>query len=345
LTLSGEFRERDRSIIMELVNLTKEVSQRSSIYKGQSVLLPRGKNPAKVDLSDPLEFFNPFKGNEVPIFNEETQRLIDYTIKGPIIHSDRCRKHKIPLKRGILLEGPYGTGKSLTARDVARTANEYNWTFLSVADSRSLHFAMRFAQMYQPCVVFCEDIDRVAEDRNDGANDLINEISGVMGNSDEIIIVLTTNFPDKIDKAMLRPGRLDGVVSLTAPEGDTVAKLIRHYAGDLLDPNDTLKKTVEHLSGNIPSTIREVVERCKTMMLMHGKEMVNGRRPDDRGEDHGTPPCLARPGVRRQGQDTSAGRSHRQCRQEERQAGPRRRGLKGSVRVTQRSPSGLQTAL
>lgn len=266
LAIVGTIKDKDKEVVMELVLAAREYAKANSIYKGRCVILERDEGNG-IDFDRPLEYFNPFTGNEVPIFNVETENLIRTAVLSPIAHSEACRRHQVPLKRGVLLEGPYGTGKSLTARQTARVASENGWTFISVNSAKALKYALNFAKMYQPCVIFAEDIDRLTATRNEGANDLINEIDGVVGKNDEIITVLTTNFASKIDKAMLRPGRLDAVISLRAPEKDAVERLIRLYTANLLDAAADLGPTAERLAGNIPATIREVCERAKLGMI------------------------------------------------------------------------------
>lgn len=273
LRISGKVKAKEKHIVMELVALTKKFSEEQSIYRSRSIILERDEKDG-INFEEPLLFFDPHSGMEVPIFNEDTQHLIDVAIMAPIAKSADCRSMKIPLKRGILLEGPYGCGKTLTARQVARTANENGWTFILVTAATALRYALTFAKMYQPCVVFAEDIDRMVDERNEGANDLINEIDGVVGKNDEIITVLTTNFAERIDKAMLRPGRLDAVVSIRPPEAEAVKRLIRFYAGGRLDAKEDLSKPAAKLAGNIPATIREVVERSKLSMLHHGRDKI-----------------------------------------------------------------------
>ena len=274
LQIVGEVKSAEKKIVMELVLATREYAKNNSIYKGRCVVLAKDESGDGLDLDQPLEYFDPFTGKEVPIFNEETEKLIETAVMAPIANSEICRKMGVPLKRGVLLEGPYGTGKSLTARQTARVASQHGWTFLSVSSAKALRYALHFAKMYQPCVIFAEDIDRLTATRNEGANDLINEIDGVVGKNDEIITVLTTNFADKIDKAMLRPGRLDAVVSLRAPEAPAVQRLIRFYAGELLADDADLTPASDKLAGNIPATIREVVERAKLSMISHGRSSI-----------------------------------------------------------------------
>lgn len=272
--LVGTVRQREKRIVMEIVQLATRFAREHSIYKGRSIILDHDERNGKIDFEQPLEFFDPGRGNEIPIFSRDIEDLIDLAVLTPLANADECRRLKIPLRRGILFEGPYGCGKSLVSRKVAKVGNDHDWTFILVTNAQALTYALTFAKLYQPAIVFTEDIDRITSNRNESANDLINKIDGVVNKSDEIITVMTTNFVDRIEKAMLRPGRLDAVVSIRPPDQDAVMRLIKFYLGATLDPNSDLTKAGEMLAGDIPATIREVVERAKLGMARNKRKIV-----------------------------------------------------------------------
>jgi transitional endoplasmic reticulum ATPase len=272
LNISGKVKAREKHIVMEIVNLTKQFSKAESIYSGKSIILERNDADDGIDFNEQLEFFDAARGTDKPIFNRDIERLIDVAVMTPITKSSICRARNIPLKRGVLLSGPYGTGKSMTAKYIAKVANENGWTFILCKSSMSLKYALNFAKMYQPCVIFAEDIDRLVDDRNEGANDLINDIDGVVGKRDEIITVLTTNFANKIDKAMLRPGRLDTIVALNAPDAETVERLVRFYAKEEISDKEKIDDACKVMAdaGHFPSTISEIVQKAKMFMIQSG---------------------------------------------------------------------------
>jgi hypothetical protein len=276
LQVLGEVKQKERGIIMGIVNRATELAREKSIYRGRSIVIERDERGAGVDLGTPLEFFDPDSGFEVPIFSDETQKLIDVTVMAPLRNIAACRKLKIPLRRGILFEGPYGCGKSLLSKNVAKVANENDITFILVKSAQCLTYALAFAKYYQPAVVFTEDIDRVVNERNESANDLINQIDGVVGKNDEIISVMTTNFVERIEKAMLRPGRLDTVISIQPPDPEAAARLMAYYAQDTLEAGTNLETAAKLVAGQIPATIREVVERAKLGMVHRNGKKING---------------------------------------------------------------------
>ena len=143
------------------------------------------------------------------------------------------------------------------------------WTFIYLKDVTRLAQAYAFAEHYQPAVIFAEDIDQILKDerRSSEINDVLNALDGIDSRGMEVVTVLTTNHLEKITKAMLRPGRLDTVVSVKPPDAAAAIRLVRLYAGERLEDNTDLSKAGELLAGEIPALIREVVERSKLAAL------------------------------------------------------------------------------
>jgi len=267
LVIHGTFKKRDRHILLELATKTRKIVKEQSIYRGKAIRLGVDDD-GDLNINNPPQFMDVSDTSESSlIFDADIQAQIDTSILVPIKHTASCRKQRIPLKRGVLLEGPYGTGKSLTARMTANVCEQNGWTFVLLDNVRGLRQALEFANRYAPAVVFAEDIDRVMTERDEAANDLINTIDGVVSKRSEIMTILTTNFAEKLNPVILRPGRLDAVISLRAPTQEAVERLLRAYAGNLLPLTAEVMKAAKELAGQIPATIRECVERAKLGMI------------------------------------------------------------------------------
>lgn len=268
--IHGTFRKKDRHILLALATETRRLVREQSIYRGKAIRLTVDSY-GEPDTDKPPTFLNVEDTTEdALIFDKDIEEQINTSILVPIKHTDACRSNKIPLKRGVLLEGPYGTGKSLTARMTANACEKNGFTFILLDDVKGLRTALEFANRYAPAVVFAEDIDRVMSERDDAANDLINTIDGVVSKNAEIMTILTTNFAEKLDPVILRPGRLDAVISLRAPSREAVERLLRSYAGKLLAKDQKVVSAANELAGQIPATIRECVERAKLGMIGRG---------------------------------------------------------------------------
>jgi ATPase family associated with various cellular activities (AAA) len=267
----GTVRRRDRARLVEIANLARAMINTNSVYKGKAIRLNVDED-GSLELSSQPEFLNLTGVKESDIIHtKDTEAQIRTNLFAPLKHTDACRKNRIPLKRGILLEGKYGTGKSLTARVTAKIATDNGWTFIMLNRAQGLRAAIEFARIYQPCVIFAEDIDRAADREDEDVNDLVNLLDGMISKTMEMMVVLTTNFIDKIDRSLLRPGRFDAVISIDTPDADTAQRIIRSYARELLDVDEELGEVGEATAGMIPASIREVVERAKLSMLTEGR--------------------------------------------------------------------------
>lgn len=269
--IHGEVVKKDRARLVEIANRARAIVKTDSIYKGKAIAL-KVKDNGRIDVSMQPDFFDVRHVTEADmIHNDVTEKLIATSILAPIKHTEACRRHGIPLKRGILLEGRYGTGKTLTARVAASVAQANGWTFVVLDKPQGLAQALEIAVAYQPAVVFAEDIDRFADRTNEPVNHLINLMDGLVPTSAAVMTVLTTNHVDKIDRALLRPGRFDAVISIDPPEAKTVERLLRFYGGANLQPIVNTEPTGFILAGQIPATVAEVVKRAKLAMLMEDR--------------------------------------------------------------------------
>jgi transitional endoplasmic reticulum ATPase len=271
--IHAEIKKKDKHLLLELANETRRIVREESIYKGKAIRLAVDDD-GSLNLNDPPAFLNVSVKEDI-IFDSDIEAMIIDNILVPVMHTDACRKLKVPLKRGILLEGRYGTGKTLVARDLARECELSGWTFILLDKVQGLRVALEFANRYAPAVVFAEDIDRIMTERDEAANDLVNVIDGVISKRAEIMTVLTTNFVEKLNPVILRPGRLDAVISLKAPSDEAVQRLLRVYAGKLLAVDADLTQAGKELSGQIPASIRECVERAKLGMIGRGDKHLS----------------------------------------------------------------------
>lgn len=266
--VGGSVKRKHHGEIHELIALTREFVQSHSIYKGKPIRL-RCDSDGYLDDDLPPVFINTegVRPEEL-IFTEDTQSLVETNVMTPIKKTAQCEKFQIPLSRGILLEGPFGVGKTLLASVVAKICQENNWTFFMIDQVSALKTAVDFARLYGPAVVFAEDIDRVLRgERSADMDAILNTIDGVQSKSDKIITILTTNEVEKIHQSMLRPGRLDAVISIRPPDAAAAEKLIRVYARNLIEDGTDLKAAGKSLENQIPAVIREVVERSKLAAL------------------------------------------------------------------------------
>lgn len=213
-------------------------------------------------------------------YSHVERRLLSANLFTPITKSANARKLNIPLKRGVLLYGPYGTGKTLTALHTGKVCVENGWTFIQVRDTDNVANFLRQAQRLQPAVVFFEDVDAVAGgERNAALNSILNMVDGILSKDSEVIVVLTTNHLEKISRAMLRPGRLDAVVSLGAFEAERTVDMVRKAFANskdksvvLTDKEPDLEAIAQAAEGYPPAFIAEAVNKSRLYGLEQASE-------------------------------------------------------------------------
>ena len=272
--IQGQAKRKHMEVIHGLAELTRQIIRERSIYRGHALRLSL-QNNGTINLMEPPTFMNlrKVKENEL-VFSEDLMDQVVTNLWTPIEHTEWCREHDVPLKRGVLLEGPYGTGKTLAATVTAKKCEQNGWTFITVGRVSALEGALQFAVGYQPCVVFVEDIDReMAGERTAKMDDILNKVDGIVSKVSEIMVVLTSNKAGEINRAMLRPGRLDAVLHIGAPDAGAVQKLLRVYGRKLIKPDEDLTAAGEALAGRIPAVIREVVERSKLYAISRAPGM------------------------------------------------------------------------
>lgn len=286
LSISATVRRKHEAQVKALAETARELLKTESVYRGKAFKL-RFKDENGNDERMPMPSFidlRKVKEGEL-IFSDEVNRAIETSIFTPVRNVEKCREFKIPLKRGILLYGPYGTGKSLTSAVTAKLCTQHGWTFLYCERADELADMVKLAHHYQPAVIFCEDIDRaVSGDRSTAMDDILNIIDGIESKSVELMVILTTNHVETINRALLRPGRLDAVINVLPPDAKAAEKLLRLYGRGLIPANADLSEVSRLLDGKIPAVIRECAERAKLSAIklgLEGKMILTGEALTD----------------------------------------------------------------
>lgn len=271
--LVGKVLRKDEPTIELLFDTVEKTLRTNSIYMGKAIKIRfRDNDGYLLEMPEP-EFMN-LNGisRDSLVYSDDVQNLIETNLFTPIERVSDCIANDMPVKRGVLLGGPYGTGKTMAATVAAALATNVGVTYVYVPRSDELSDAIQFAKQYsdKACVIFCEDIDRaVSGERSVKMDDILNILDGIDTKSSRIITVLTTNHLENINPAMLRPGRLDAIIDVTAPDAKAVEKLVRLYGKDTIAADADLTLVGEALAGTIPAVIAEVVKRAKLHQLQY----------------------------------------------------------------------------
>ena len=175
------------------------------------------------------------------------------------------------LKRGLLLYGPPGVGKTHTVRHLMSSLTD---TTVIQLTGNALHLvaeACSVARALQPAMVVIEDVDLIAEDRgmHPGLHpllfQLLNEMDGLAEDAD-VVFVLTTNRADLLEPALAaRPGRIDQAVELTLPDVAARRQLFELYRGDLSVDDSRLDDLLERTGGVTASFLKELLRRAAVL--------------------------------------------------------------------------------
>lgn len=184
-------------------------------------------------------------------------------------HADQLIASGRPVKRGLLLYGAPGTGKTLT---IMYLAGRMQGRTVLLTTGRGLGMITAVAQMarlLQPSTVVVEDVDLIAQERGmPGVQtqpflfELLNEMDGLRDDID-VLFVLTTNRPDILEPALAaRPGRVDLAIPLPLPDSDARRRLFALYARGLDFQMSDLDKFIVRTEGASPAYIKELLRKA-----------------------------------------------------------------------------------
>ena len=196
------------------------------------------------------------------IINDELKQELNSVInllKDP----DNAKEYGIDVPKGILFNGPPGTGKTTIARVVANLAgvnffvlrtNEIVSKFVGESE-KNLTKLFETAQENAPAIIFIDEIDSIGKERSGGnadhadklLNQLLQLIDGVI-KSEGIYIIAATNRADLVDSALKRAGRLNRTIEIGLPDEQSRIALFKLYTKHLklgfdVDFEELSKKT------------------------------------------------------------------------------------------------------
>lgn len=223
---------------------------------------------------------------------EELKRKLIEVVQLPLEASDSFKNLGVSSPKGVLLYGPPGCSKTLTAKALA---TESGLNFLAVKgpeifnkyvgeSERAIREIFRKARAASPSIIFFDEIDAIAGDRDGDSSttaalnvltSLLNEIDGVE-ELKGVVIVGATNKPTEIDPALLRPGRLDRHIYVAPPDYDArlqiLQKCSRKFNLQSGDESVDLQKLAELTDGCSGAEVTLLCQEAGLAAIMENKE-------------------------------------------------------------------------
>ena len=220
---------------------------------------------------------------------EDVKKELMEAIMLPLQKPELAYVYGLKPPRGILLFGPPGTGKTFLMKALAK---EIDYPFFYVKSTavmskwygeseRRIREIFERARKKAPAILFFDEIDAIARDRGRAGEHTASLVTALLQELDgfredkPIIFVAATNRPDVIDKALLRPGRIDKIIYMRPPNFEErkaiFAKKLSPYPTKDIDL-DRLAKLTERFSGaDIDRVVREAVLKVAERAKRSGK--------------------------------------------------------------------------
>lgn len=280
LHVRGKCQFKFNSLIDRIIEKTKHLLNTDSIYKNQTFEINASVEQGQPQLIDMSNI-----DKEVMILSAKTENSLS-PLYARILHAESCKKARIPIKYGAILEGPYGTGKTLLAFKLAKLGNANNFASIYLKSPELLADTLRMAKTLDNngsgIIVFTEDIDQVTSGERDVAlQDILNTLDGGDTKDMNVIALFTTNHLNMIDPTFLRGKRIGTIISMDYLDAYTAEQYVTSFCdGTTLKGDFTPIYNKIEASNIAPAFMAEIIENVKSTMVIRGDNTLNASEFD-----------------------------------------------------------------
>jgi len=204
-----------------------------------------------------------------------------------ITNPEEYIKHKVQIPNGLLLYGPPGTGKTYFAE---KLGEEAGMTFIKIIPSdlasTYIHGSQeKIAELFNrakeqaPCILYFDEIDAIAHKRGNSSsthydkevNELLSQLSNL--GEHKVFVIGSTNCPESIDNALLRPGRIEKHIFVGLPDQEAREEIFLYYLKPVPSIGEIdVKILSEKTPGRTPSHIKLIVNEASRSAIKKAKK-------------------------------------------------------------------------
>ena len=228
------------------------------------------------------------------LLREELNEIKDF-----FEHSSVYKTANVAIPKGILFKGPWGTGKTYAARCIAGSVDCYFMTCTASAlqgqyigsGAENIRQIFKGAKLLNEksgkgVILFIDELDSFGDRQNRGGsasgeedrtlNQLLAEMSGFT-ETEDIMVLAATNFPERLDSALMRSGRFGRQITIDYPDDYERLKMVEYYFGRIklpLESKVTSNDIADLTKGLTPADIKEISNEAGILTIRQSKSEI-----------------------------------------------------------------------
>jgi len=272
-----ETTETHRRLVKAFIRAIGDYLKKHNFYRGK-----------KLNYDVEISFLNAgYRDWDSVIMDSDMKKEIHLNTIGFLKNCAQLGKYGVPSRRGIILAGEPGTGKTIVCKALMSEADKITCIATSadgMMGSGCISELFSIAQDLSPSIIFIEDIDFIGQERHDfyrGTAPLISLLAEMDGIAEKtaIVTVATSNCFETLDKALSeRPSRFDRVFRINRPTYQQRAELVKHISRKIPLSEDVREYIVKETNGFTPAQIQEVVHGMVISQTAGGEDMTRLNR-------------------------------------------------------------------
>ncbi len=217
------------------------------------------------------------------------ENLKSYAQTRKSLYSLEAQKYHLKYPKGVLLVGPMGTGKTVSASMLAKTFNlpliklnisEQLDKFVGQSEQNIKHI-LTVASAIAPVALFVDEIDRGLQGAGTDSNGIIGRIVGMllefMNSNQGVYVIFASNHPESLPPELLRPGRLDEIFFVDFPGVNARNEILRIHAEEQYHckykPAD-LKRIAQETDGYSGAELEQIIQEAALLAYLEGQPQV-----------------------------------------------------------------------